>query len=86
MYRYTREAGRAMLVGAVGRIGVATYRKTARIIATEIPHQFEVETDQGVIRGDAGDFLATNHPDDDPGSDVWPISAERMAATYRRVE
>lgn len=62
------------------------FRKSARLCAIRIAHPFDVETSQGVVHGDAGDWLATNHPDDDPGSDVWVVSAERMAATYERVE
>jgi hypothetical protein len=36
------------------------------------------------MAGKAGDYLVTNHPDDDAGSDLWTISAERMDNTYER--
>lgn len=60
----------------------ADYRKTSRIVAIEMAVPFIVETDRGPMTGEPGDFLVTNHPDDDPSSDLWTISAERMAATY----
>lgn len=58
------------------------FRKRARLVAVRMLEAFEVETDQGIVRGEVGDWLATNHPADDPGSDVWVVSAERMTATY----
>ena len=36
--------------------------------------------------GHAGDYLVTNHPDDDSGSDLWTISRERLEATYELVD
>ena len=57
-------------------------RKTSRIIAVQIPVPFTVETDRGVMAGEAGDWLVTNHPDDDAGSDLWSISDARMQSTY----
>ncbi len=65
--------------------GASEWRKTARIIAVQLDVRFVVETEHGVMAGHPGDWLATNHPDDDPGSDLWIISAERMKATYARV-
>lgn len=62
-----------------------SYRKTARIIAVEMQQDFEVETDRGVMKGVAGDYLVTNHPADDTSSDLWTISRERMFATYEEV-
>lgn len=59
-----------------------SFRKRARILAVPMDEDFVVVTDRGPMNGVAGDWLATNHPDDDPGSDVWSISAERMANTY----
>jgi hypothetical protein len=61
------------------------FRKTARIIAVKMDEAFLVYTEHGPIAGQKGDWLATNHPDDDPGSDIWPISAERMRNTYEPV-
>jgi hypothetical protein len=60
----------------------APFRKTARIVAVKQTEPFIVHTEHGPISGEAGDWLATNHPSDDPGSDIWPISAERMKNTY----
>lgn len=62
------------------------YRKRARIVAMRLPYRFRVETDRGWMDGAAGDWLVTNHPDDDPGSDLWSISDARMRATYQPVE
>ena len=82
--RFTRAMGRETLESLRGQLGF-TFRKRARLIALRMEAPFEVETDQGLISGKAGDWLAMNHPDDDPGSDVWVVSAERMAATYEPV-
>lgn len=61
---------------------VTVARKRSRILALEAQMPFTVETDRGVMRGEAGDWLVTNHPDDDPGSDLWTISRERFENTY----
>jgi hypothetical protein len=62
------------------------FRKRARVLAIQLAAAFTVETDRGVMSGIAGDWLVTNHPDDDPGSDIWTISDERMRATYERTK
>lgn len=72
-------ADRAAIIG--NRRAVVAM-KAARLVAVRQIDPFVVETAQGTMRGEAGDFLATNHPSDDPGSDVWPVSAERFHATY----
>lgn len=74
---------RAILRGDLGQL--TTHRKKARIVAVRMTRPFTVETDRGVMAGVPGDYVVTNHPDDDPGSDLWTISAERMAATYEEV-
>ena len=74
-----RQADQAELVAHPDR---ATYRKKARIVAVQQDEAFIVYTDRGPMTGQAGDWLVTNHPEDDPGSDLWTISAERMANTY----
>lgn len=61
---------------------VLVARKAARILAIRIDHPFEVETDRGLMQAQAGDWLVTNHPDDDPESDIWSISHERFSNTY----
>jgi hypothetical protein len=72
----------AMLLNSADHL---VLRKTARIIAVRMDKPFLVYTEHGPIAGEAGDWLATNHPDDDPGSDIWPISAARMGTTYELV-
>ena len=57
-------------------------RKTARIVAVQVMVPFTVETDRGLMTGESGDWLVTNHPDDDACSDLWSISAARMQSTY----
>jgi hypothetical protein len=59
-----------------------TVKKRARTIVVKMDQAFSVQTEHGTIAGERGDYLATNHPDDDPTSDVWPVSAERFNATY----
>jgi hypothetical protein len=78
------QANRGILTA--GGPGVLTYRKKARILALEMESPFVVETDRGPMTGQPGDYLVTNHPDDDPGSDLWSISAARMASTYEPLE
>jgi hypothetical protein len=81
MTRLYDQADRAsLLAGAFGP--VLGFRKRARIAAVRLLEDCVVETDRGPMTAVAGDWLVTNHPDDDPGSDLWSISAERMAATY----
>jgi hypothetical protein len=69
----------------LGGVNPSVFRKKARILAVQMTKDFTVDTDRGVMAGLPGDWLVTNHPDDDPGSDLWTISAERMAATYAEV-
>lgn len=59
----------------------APFRKVVGIRAVQMEVPFSVETSQGLVTGKKGDWLATNDGDD-PTSDVWVISAERMAASY----
>lgn len=66
----------------IGNPEAKAFRKTARIIAVQQTEAFTVRTDRGPMIGSAGDWIATNHPADDPGSDMWCISDERMKATY----
>lgn len=60
--------------------------KRSRILAIQLLEPFTVETDRGVMTGDVGDWLVTNHPDDDATSDLWSISDERMKATYVSID
>lgn len=61
-------------------------RKKARTVVRQIDSDFVVHTSQGIVFGRAGDWLATNHPDDDPSSDVWPISNERFVQSYEGLD
>ena len=80
--REIKQADRVSLLENVHQ----TFRKKARIIAFQMTEPFTVETDRGVMVGQSGDWLVTNDPRDDPGSDLWTISAERMANTYEMVD
>lgn len=79
---HVTQADRAVILQAPG---ARAYRKTARIVAIRMRAPFTVDTDRGLMEGRPGDFLVTNHPDDDPGSDIWTISRERMLQTYDEV-
>lgn len=68
----------ALLLGPLGP--VRSYRPTGRILARRIGRPFTLETAHGRVQGAAGDYVATAHPDDDPGADMWLVSAERMAS------
>ncbi len=61
------------------------FRKRSRIVAFQLGTSGTVETDRGPMTFVPLDWLVTNHPDDDPGSDLWTISEGRMAKTYERV-
>jgi hypothetical protein len=79
MHRTYTQADHAELVN---NPDAQAYRKRSRILAVRMTESFTVRTDRGPMEGSAGDWLVTNHPDDDPGSDLWTISDERMMATY----
>lgn len=80
--RYT-QADRDRIIDDVLHHGFGgIFRKHSRIVAVQENEPFEVETDRGVMRGAAGDWIVTNHPEDDDGSDVWSISNDRMESTY----
>lgn len=79
---YDQKRGREILF----QPDTPTFRKTSRIIAVQQTVPFIVYTDRGPMQGQAGDWLVTNHPEDDVDSDVWAISEERMRNTYELVE
>lgn len=79
---HLRQADRDIILDHLDR---RVFRKTARIVAVMAYADFTIETDRGLMKGCAGDWAVTNHPDDDPSSDIWTISAERMAATYEEL-
>jgi hypothetical protein len=57
------------------------YRKTATVWAVQMPEAFEVQTQEGVMQGRAGDFLCQG-----PAGERWPIKREIFEATYTPVE
>lgn len=76
-----KQADREYLFGG-HNMEVRTFTKRARIMAVQMTRPFIVYTDRGPMTGVAGDWLVTNHSEDDPGSDLWSISDERMQSTY----
>lgn len=83
----TQAAGRELLTSPLTDMGKPqAFRKKARILAVQMWVPFTVDTDRGVMTGASYDWLVTNHPEDDPGSDVWSISDERMRNTYEAAE
>lgn len=58
------------------------YRKTATVFARQHPIPFAVHTPEGVMEGEAGDYLVTSNPP----THMWPVRREIFEATYRPVE
>lgn len=56
------------------------YRKTATTFAVRIAEPFEVDTLEGVMRGQAGDYLACG-----VAGELYPIDAAVMDASYEQV-
>ncbi len=56
------------------------YRKTARIWAVEMTREFTVNTPEGVMTGQAGDYLCMGVQ-----GEMWPIKRDIFKATYQRV-
>lgn len=78
-YNFGPGEGRRFLSRSVA---TGTFRKRARVLAVRMTRPFSVHTEHGRISGAPGDWLVTNHPDDDPAGDAWPVSAARFAASY----
>ena len=55
------------------------YVKTASVLALRIPVPFEVDTPEGRMSADAGDYLVT----DDPPTHAWPVKREVFERTHR---
>jgi hypothetical protein len=53
------------------------YRKTASTLAVCVSEPFEVDTEEGVMRGAAGDYLCVG-----PAGEAWPVKAAIFEATY----
>jgi hypothetical protein len=60
---------------------VAEYRKTATTRAVRVDVPFVVDTLEGRMRGNPGDFLAIGVE-----GERYPIAASVMAASYERTE
>lgn len=56
------------------------YRKTATVLAVQLPYDAEIETPEGVMSAKAGDYLA-QHSD----GHAWPIKRETFESTYEAV-
>lgn len=54
------------------------YRKTATVHAKQMEVPFEVETREGVVRGEPGDYLCG------PGAEgeFWPVGKDIFESTY----
>lgn len=61
--------------------GARTYRKTALVRAVQMREPFFVDTLEGRMRGDAGDYLCEG-----PAGERWPIKRAIFEATYEEVE
>lgn len=53
------------------------YRKTAPVWAVQMTEPFEVETLEGTMRAEAGDYLCEG-----PKGERWPIKKEIFESTY----
>ena len=60
--------------------GAKEYRKTATVHAIQMPSAFTVETKEGVMKGEPGDWLCQG-----PGGEMWPIKKEIFEKTYVEV-
>jgi hypothetical protein len=57
------------------------YRKTATIQAVQISEDFTVNSEEGTLYAEAGDWLAEG-----PAGELWSIKEDIFAATYVPVE
>jgi hypothetical protein len=62
------------------------YRKTALIRAVRVDHSFTVQSKEGALTGQPGDYLAFGADDTPERPHRWIISAQDFAATYEPVE
>jgi hypothetical protein len=56
------------------------YRKTAPAYAVQVTEPFEVKTEEGTMRGNAGDYLCVG-----PAGEAWPVKQSIFEATYEAV-
>lgn len=60
--------------------GAREYRKTATTRAVQMQEAFEVETEEGVMQGKAGDYLCIG-----PLGEAWPVRQDIFEITYEPV-
>jgi hypothetical protein len=56
------------------------YRKTMATYAIRVDEDFQVHTLEGVMRGQAGDYLAVG-----PAGELYPIAADVFKSSYERI-
>lgn len=61
-------------------INVREYRKTATVLARQAPTAFTIETEEGTMRGEAGDYICVG-----PAGEAWPVKREIFEATYEEL-
>lgn len=62
----------------VGKVP-SPYVKMATVTALRLPFAFEVDTPEGRMSAEAGDYLVT----DDPPTHAWPVKREVFERTHR---
>jgi hypothetical protein len=76
------EGGESVWFDKVDRIYTfKAYRKTSLAYAVKMGEDFEVETNEGVMAGKAGDYLAVG-----AAGEMYPIDAEVFEATYEEAD
>lgn len=60
---------------------IQPYAKVGTIAAIQMDEPFEVETEEGTMRGNVGDWLAVG-----PLGEAWPIGDEFFQRMYERVD
>lgn len=58
-----------------------TYRKTASVKAMQVPVEFTVATEEGIMKGLPGDYLCQG-----PAGELWPVRKGIFEDTYERSE
>ena len=58
-----------------------TYRKTATVDAVQLEMKFAVQTEEGVMRGNPGDYLCIGID-----GERWPVKKEIFEKTYEVIE
>jgi len=56
------------------------YRKVATVKAMQIPVEFSVATEEGLMTGQPGDYLCQG-----PAGELWPVRASIFEKTYEKM-